>query len=71
MLIDLLKNVAASPALALLGAGVLLALLLAPIALRVAGLSGSQIVDLLKTTARFAFNLASALRIQDEGDKDA
>ena len=63
---ELMQGIANSPALALLGAGVLLVLLLAPIALRIAGLSGSQIVDLLKTTARFAFNLASALRCGDD-----
>ena len=62
----MLHDIAQSPLLALLGGAVLLGVLIAPIALRIAGLSGAQIVDLLKTTARFAFNLAAALRIEDD-----
>ena len=68
-MIDILNLIASSPVLALLGAGVLLVVLVAPIVLRIAGLSGAQIVDLLKTTARFAVNLALALRIEDDKDK--
>ena len=64
-----IQTLSHSPILALFGTCILLAILVAPIVLRIAGLSGAQIVDLLKTTARFAVNLALALRIEDDTDK--
>lgn len=66
---DIFNAIAASPALAWLGAGVLLLVLFAPIALKIAGLSGAQIVELLRTTAAFAVNFVVALRCEDEPPK--
>ena len=64
---NILDSIANSPALALWGAGVLVVLFLAvPIALRVAGLSGGQIVALLKYTASVFVQLVRAYRCQEE-----
>jgi len=53
---------------ALLGAFGIMALLvlLVPIALKLAGLSGEQIVDLLTSTMRFFINMLQAFRAQNK-----
>jgi len=60
-----LNSVAGSPALALLGGLIVVALFAAPIALKLAGLSGSQIVALLKYTAETVVALVRAYRCTD------
>jgi hypothetical protein len=63
---SVLQSIVSNPVLAVIGFAVVIVVLFAPIALRIAGLSGAQIVDLLKATAGFAVNLASVLRCSDD-----
>jgi len=49
---------------------VVVLLLFVPIALRVAGLSGQQIVDLLMATMRFFINFLQAIRAQNKDISD-
>jgi len=58
----ILDACAQSPALALFGASVLVALLLAPLMLRIAGLSGAQIIELLRATMTFIITAIRELR---------
>jgi len=65
-MVEILNAIAASPALALLGAACLLFLLLAPIALRIAGLTGRQIVDTLAMTWQMIIGLVRAFREENK-----
>lgn len=62
---EILATISNSAALALLGAGVLLVVLIAPVALRLAGLSGAQIVETLKLTLQFAVDAIKVFRHTD------
>lgn len=62
---DLLKN---WPAEAVLAALIVLCVfaLLIPVVLRLAGLQGQQIIDVLTMTAQFAINLVRAFKEQNK-----
>ena len=62
---DLLKNWPAQTVLTGL-LMVLVFLLLIPLVLRLSGLQGQQIIDVLKMTAQFAINLIEAFRAQNK-----
>lgn len=62
---DIIREIGTSPALAYLGALVVLALLLVPVVLRVSGLTGAQIVDVLLTWAKL---LPEMIRAWRDGD---
>jgi hypothetical protein len=66
---DVLTEIANTPALALLGGVVVMATLLAPAALALAGLTGAQIIDLLKSTMQFVIELIKAFRDENKNDK--
>jgi len=66
---ELLKSVSESPVLALLGAGVLLVVILIPVFLRLAGLSGAQIIDVLAMTGRMIVDLVRAFREENSNGK--
>lgn len=57
-----LLQIITNPIIGAFGLVVLLSILLAPIVLRLAGLTGAQIVDLLKTTMGFITGLITAFR---------
>lgn len=59
---EILHTLASSPLLALLGLLVVVALLAAPLALRAAGLTGGQVVELLKATMAFVVEAVRAFR---------
>lgn len=63
---NIVHDIGTSPLLAFLGAALLVALLLVPVVLRLAGLSGSQIVDVLLTWARLLPEMVRAWRDGDE-----
>lgn len=62
----LIAVLSSSPALALLGLALLVALVFAPAALRLAGLSGLQIVELLRSTMTFVVELVRQFRAQNK-----
>jgi len=57
-----------APLVVVLALVLLLGLALLPIALRIAGLSGSQIVDTLALTLQFGINLIRAFRDENRGN---
>lgn len=59
---DVLNAIANSPLLAVIGLIVVLALVFTPAALSLAGLTGSQIIELLTETMRFVISLVKELR---------
>jgi len=59
---DILNALANSPLLAVVGLVVVLAVILAPAALSIAGLSGSQIIELLKATMAFIVEVIKEFR---------
>lgn len=63
---DALDALGRSPLLAAVGLLVVLAILLAPIALRLAGLSGGQIAELLKSTMSFVVLLIREFRTSNK-----
>ena len=65
----ILQSIASSPALALLGAGVLLTIILIPLALRLAGLTGAQIVQTIQITLQAFIQLAQGFRAQNKDGK--
>jgi len=62
---EVVHELAKSPLLAALGALVVVAVVLIPISLRVAGLSGAQIASVLKNVASVAVQLVRAFRCKD------
>lgn len=62
----ILSSISSSPVLAALGALLLLVIVIAPVGLKVAGLSGAQIVAVIKLTAETAVKLVRAFRCQDD-----
>ena len=68
---NLVHSIVTNPAFAALGFGVFMVILLAPLALRLAGLSGSQIVQVLTETIHHAAQIIKALRCTDDSDKSA
>jgi len=67
-MLDLGKLISALPAGVILDAVIvaLVFVLLVPIALRVAGLSGAQITDVLKLTMQFCLNLIEEFRKENQ-----
>lgn len=63
---EILQSIGSSPALALLGAGVLVTIILIPVFLRLAGLSGAQIIDLISITWRMVIDLVRAFREENK-----
>lgn len=59
---DVLNAIANSPLLAVIGLIVVLALVFTPAVLSLAGLTGSQIIELLTETMRFVISLVKELR---------
>ena len=57
------------PGLGLIGALALLAILFIPLALRLAGLTGVQIVDVIRLTLQFFVNIAAGLRDENKNGK--
>lgn len=68
-MVEILHEIGSSPVLAFVGAALLLALLLLPVALKLAGLSGQQIVDTLTITGRILIDLVKAFRDENRSDK--
>lgn len=66
---DVLSTIGHSPYLALLGAAGLLTVLLVPLVLKAAGLSGSQIVETIRLTLRFFSGVVSAFRDENKNGK--
>lgn len=64
---DLLGQITANPVLAFLGALVVIALVLVPVFLRLAGLSGAQIIELVNVTWRNIIDLVHAFREENKG----
>lgn len=64
-----LHNLPASLVIGLFALFVLLVLCI-PLTLRVAGLTGQQIADLLSLTMQFFINLAHELRAQNKGQEE-
>lgn len=62
---QIITSITDNPVLALLGAAVLLTILLMPIVLHIAGLSGAQIVETLKLTLKFFVDVVKAFRDTD------
>lgn len=58
-----------SPVLAALGGLLVLLVIGVPLALRLAGLSGSQIVEVIKLTLQFLVNFAQSLRQENKNGK--
>lgn len=65
----LLKTLSESPVLALLGAVVVVAIVLIPVFLRLAGLSGAQIIDVINITGRMIVDLVRAFRDENANGK--
>ena len=61
-----MQQLLANPFLAALGALVLLGVLLAPLALKLAGLSSEQIIEVLKATMQFVIDTIRELRSQNK-----
>lgn len=59
---DILNAISASPLLAVVGLLVVLAIILAPAALSIAGLTGTQIIELLKSTMAFIVEVIKEFR---------
>jgi len=59
---DVINALAASPVLAIIGLVVVLSIVFAPGVLSLAGLTGAQIIDLLKSTMRFIVQLIHEFR---------
>lgn len=68
---NILKAVTDSPVLAIIGLVVVLAVLLAPFALSVAGLTGKQIIELFNATMTFIVNVIKEIRSSNNGDKNS
>lgn len=66
---DIIQALTSSPALALLGAALLLTVLLAPIALRIAGLTGHEIIETLRLTLQFFTGIVQAFREEKKNGK--
>ena len=60
-----MQQLLTNPIFAALGLLVLLGVLLAPVALRLAGLSGTQIIELLRATMEFIVEVVREFRIQN------
>jgi len=63
-----MQQILENPLLAALGALVLLAVILAPAALRVAGLTGGQIIELLKATMQFIVEVVRSFRSENKSN---
>lgn len=63
---DILQTISTSPLLAYLGFAFMLLLLLIPIALKLAGLTGQQIADVLAMTWQMLIQLVQALRAENK-----
>jgi len=59
---DIINAIAGSPLLAIVGLVVIVSIVLAPAALSLAGLTGAQIIDLLKSTMQFIISLIHEFR---------
>jgi len=59
---DVIRAIGEAPLFGIVGALLILAIVLAPAALAFAGLTGSQIVDLLKSTMQFFVSLIHEFR---------
>lgn len=59
---SVIQAIGASPVLAVIGLVVVLAVVLAPVALGIAGLTGAQIVELLKSTMVFVVEVIREIR---------
>ena len=68
-MLQLLQWLEKQPFIGLFGAFVLAAILLIPLALRLAGLTGVQIVDVIKLTLQFFVNLAASFRDENKNGK--
>lgn len=68
-MLQLLQWLEKQPGLAALGALVLVFFVLAPLVLRLAGLTGTQIVTVIKLTFQFFVNLAAGLRDENKNGK--
>lgn len=68
-MVQILQWLEKQPGLAALGALVVLAIVFLPVALRVAGLTGSQIVQVIQLTLQFFVNLTAGLRNQNKNGK--
>lgn len=66
-MVEILHELGNSPLLAALGLVTLLALVVAPIVLRMAGLTGAQIVQLLSATMNFLIELVRQFRQENNG----
>lgn len=66
---NILQAIAASPLLAIVGLVVLLAIILAPIALSIAGLTGAQIIELLKSTMAFIIQVIHEFRASNSDEQ--
>lgn len=64
-MLPILQNIPQTLILGVIGMVALLALLL-PVALRIAGLTGAQIVDVLTLTMQFFLNLIQEFRAQNK-----
>lgn len=64
--VEILNTVSSSPLLAIVGLVAILAIVLAPIALRVAGLTGSQIIELLRSTMSFIVQVIHEFRASNK-----
>lgn len=62
---DEMEKLLSNPALSVLGLLLLIGVLLAPLALRVAGLSGAQVVELLRSTMGFILEVVREFRSQN------
>lgn len=67
---DVLTAIGHSSYLALLGAGVLITILLIPLVLKAAGLSGTQIVETIRLTLRFFSGVVTAFRDENKNGKE-
>lgn len=66
----ILAEIGKSPALAWLGFAVIVALLLVPVVLRIAGLTGSQIVTLLRSMIDALVLLVKEFRAENRNDAE-
>jgi len=64
-----MEQLLSSPVLALLGALLVLLIIAVPLALRLAGLSGKQIVEVITLTLQFLVNFAQSLRDDNRANK--